>query len=164
MSAQLDGEWPPVSPEQTAVHLADCAGCRQWQESAHTATRRVRVGSALPSADFPNRVMDAVRADVRRRRSRRYWLVFARAVICAGSLQVLATVPLLVLARSHVGHGRVQLLGAVELVIGAGFFLGAIVVLWKDRDQTGLEMVRAVPSHAPESTNRAIAVATEDVA
>jgi hypothetical protein len=33
-------------------------------------------------------------------------------------------------------------LGLVELAIGAGFFVGALVVLWRERDRSVLELVQ----------------------
>jgi predicted anti-sigma-YlaC factor YlaD len=163
MSAHLDGELAAAELARAESHLEVCVGCQQWRELAFVATRRARVGVALPPPDLTERVMAAVVADVRRRRSRRYWLVFARAVVAAGLLQLLATVPLLVLARSgSAGHGREDMLGVVELVIGAGFFVGALVVLWQTREQSGLEVVRSLPAASPMSGDGV--AATEEVA
>jgi predicted anti-sigma-YlaC factor YlaD len=143
ISAELDAAPSVVGREHVAAHLAGCASCRQWQELAHVVTRRARLGGALPPRDLAERLTGGVRADIRRRRVRKYWLAVARAVVGAGLLQLLATVPLLLLARSHTsGGGRVHLLGLVELAIGTGFFVGALVVLWRERDRSVLELVR----------------------
>jgi predicted anti-sigma-YlaC factor YlaD len=163
ISADLDGELGAADAARIELHLGGCLSCQQWRESAYLATRLTRVGDALPPADFVERAIAAVQEDVRRRRARRHWLIFARAVVGAGLLQVLATVPLLVLARRQpAGHGHVQLLGVIELAIGTGFFLGALVVLWKEREQSGLEVVRSM-STASLSSSPGV-VASEEVA
>jgi predicted anti-sigma-YlaC factor YlaD len=150
LSAELDNEPATLGREHVDAHLAGCLSCRQWQDLAHVVTRRTRVGSALPTPGLSDRLVAGVRSEVRRRRRRHYWLLFARGVIVAGLLQVLATVPLLVMARGHTsGGGRVHVLGLVELTIGAGFFVGALVVLWRDRDKITLEAVRTAELAAP---------------
>lgn len=149
ISAELDAAAATAAPEHLAAHLLGCAACRQWQELAHVVTRRSRLGGALPAPGLAEQITEGVRADIRRRRVRKYWLAVARAVIVAGLLQLLATVPLLLLARSHTsGGGRLHVLGLVELAIGTGFFVGAILVLWRERDRSVLELVRPAQSAA----------------
>lgn len=143
LSAGMDDELPAGAAPHVAEHLADCADCRRWQESAYAVTRRVRVRSALPDSDAPTRIVAAVRVDARRRRVRRYWLGFGSSVVVAGVLQLVATVPMLMIARSHTsGGGRLHTLGMVELTIGAGFFAGALVVLWRDRGTASPDVIR----------------------
>jgi predicted anti-sigma-YlaC factor YlaD len=154
VSAELDGAAAVLAREHVAAHLASCARCRQWQELAHVVTRRARLGAALPMPGLAEQITVGVRADVRRRRVRTYWLAVARAVICAGLLQLLATIPLLLLARSRTsGGGQVHVLGLVELTIGAAFFVGALVVLWRERDRSLLELVQ--PARATGSAQHA---------
>jgi predicted anti-sigma-YlaC factor YlaD len=143
VSAGIDEGLDDLTRERVAAHLAGCHPCRSWQELAHLVTRRTRMSLATAPPTLVARLSAAVREDARRRRVRRYWLGVARAVVLAGLLQLLATVPLLVLARSHTSGGsRVHVLGLVELAIGAGFFIGALVVLWQQRDLQVLELTR----------------------
>jgi predicted anti-sigma-YlaC factor YlaD len=147
ISAGVDGAEHPLAAEQLAAHLAECASCRQWRELAHVVTRRTRLGGPVPPPDLAARLIGGVQDDARRRRTRAHWLLVARVVVCAGILQLLATVPLLLLARSRTpGAGRVGVLGLVELAIGAGFFVGAVVVLWRERDDS---VLRLLPSPRP---------------
>jgi hypothetical protein len=163
ISAELDGEQPAIASEQADTHQASCVACQQWRELAHIATRRARLGGALPPTDLTERVVAAVRADTRRRRARRYWLALAWAVICAGVLQALATVPLMLMARSSgADFGQVRALDIIELVIGAAFFLSAVVVLWQARDNSGPELVRA--ARVAGSASAASAPTVEEVA
>lgn len=142
ISAQLDGEAPALAAGTVERHLAGCGRCRDWQAAAYQVTRRLRVQGALPAPDAVGDVVGAVRADRRRRRLRRSWLRFGSAVVGAGLVQLLVTVPLLVIAHRHPdGGGPLDLLGATELVIGAGFFLGALVVLWRDRGAASPDVV-----------------------
>jgi predicted anti-sigma-YlaC factor YlaD len=150
ISARLDGEPAAASDVHVAAHLSDCTACRDWQERAHRVTRRVRINTALPEPGQVSRVVGAVRDDRHRRRVRRHWVAFGTAVAAAGAIQLLATVPLLVMARARTsGGGRVHTRGLVELAIGAGFFVGALVVLWRDRGP-GSDVVRieAAPAKA----------------
>jgi predicted anti-sigma-YlaC factor YlaD len=141
VSTGIDEGLDDLTRERAAAHLADCQPCRSWQELAHVVTRRTRMSLATAPPTLAAQLGAAVQADVRRRRVRRYWLGVARAVALAGLLQLLATVPLLVLARTHTsGSSRVHVLGLVELAIGAGFFIGALVVLWQQRDLQVLEL------------------------
>jgi predicted anti-sigma-YlaC factor YlaD len=160
ISAALDA-WPgAVGREHVAAHLDGCSPCRQWQELAHVVTRRTRLGGALPEPALADRITDGIRADVRRRRARKYWLAVARAVVGAGLVQLLATVPLLLLARGHASGGaRVHLLGLVELAIGTGFFVGALVVLWRERDRAVLELVRPMRQPSPRGATHVSEVA-----
>jgi predicted anti-sigma-YlaC factor YlaD len=147
ISADIDEDVDGLTRERVSAHLAECSTCRDWRELAHVVTRRARMGVAAPSPQLAEQVAAAVRADLHRRRARRHWLAVARAVAIAGLLQLLATVPLLLLARGHAsGGGRVHVLGLVELAIGAGFFVGALVVLWQARDQQVLGLARPAAS------------------
>jgi predicted anti-sigma-YlaC factor YlaD len=143
LSAGIDGEAAALSPEHTAEHLRDCAACRDWQDLAHTVTREVRLRSAHAPSDLATRILAATERDARQRRNRRYWIAVFCGVAVAGLIQLLATVPLLVLARSESsGSDASHLLGVAEALIGAAFFVGALVVLWKTRTDTTLELVR----------------------
>ena len=161
LSAGIDGESAVVSREHLAGHLGRCASCREWQELAHAMTRSVRLGSAVPSSTLPGRIVEAVARDARQRRNRRYWLAVSCAVAAAGLLQLLATVPLLVLTHTErPGSDASQILGVTEAIIGAAFFLGALAVLWKSRDRSTIEVV-AMPKASREpartETNEAVA-------
>jgi anti-sigma factor RsiW len=162
ISALLDGEVPTLAAGSVEQHLAGCGGCRDWQATAYRVSRRLRVQGTVPAPDAVADVIGAVRADRRRRRLRRSWLRFGSAVVGAGLVQLLVTVPLLMIAHRHPdGGGPLDLLGATELVIGAGFFLGALVVLWRDRGAASPDVV----SLDERSTGRApTASSTSEVA
>lgn len=140
ISAAIDGEVATVAPPRVDAHLAGCESCRQWQEAAHAATRLTRLGLALPDPGLAGRLVSAVESERRRIRVRRYWLRFVAAVVTAGVIQALVTVPMLYAARSRTSGGsRVHSLGLAELAIGAAFFVGALLVLWRERTRGTLE-------------------------
>lgn len=130
-----DGETSAVSEAQLGAHLSGCRDCTAWQRASEDLTRRARVGGPLPDADLADRVVAAVAADVVRRRSRRQWLVAAGLVVLCGALQLLVSVPLLVLSH-HDGHRSTSdWLVALELAVGASFFVGALVLLWHTKGE-----------------------------
>jgi hypothetical protein len=116
------------------AHLSRCAECRRWEQVAAVITRRSRIGGRLPDDELSDRIAVAIDLDVSRRRARRQWLVAALMVALCGCLQLAVSVPLLLLAhhpRGRAGHGH--LLVVLELLVGASFFLGAVVLLWHTR-------------------------------
>src|SRR5579862_3781274 len=48
ISAMADGEDAGADRGDVDRHVAQCAGCRAWQDAAHEVTRRARVGAAQP--------------------------------------------------------------------------------------------------------------------
>ncbi|WP_245743443.1 zf-HC2 domain-containing protein [Lentzea fradiae] len=57
LSARLDGEPEGVPAEQADEHLAACASCRVWEESAATLTRSLRVRPATAVPDLTAAIM-----------------------------------------------------------------------------------------------------------
>jgi predicted anti-sigma-YlaC factor YlaD len=162
ISAELDRETPSLGETYVAAHLSRCGACRAWRESAHRVTRNARLRTALPEGSAVALVAAAVRVDEQRRRHRWRWLVFASAVVGAGVVQLLATLPLLLMARSHTsGGGHVHALGSIELAIGAGFFIGGVVVLWRSRESVSPDVLsrveRPLPAVVPQAESSEVA-------
>ncbi len=57
MSAILDDENPGLSPAELDDHLAGCAACRGWRESAAAVTRLTRLAPAAPTPDVTAAVL-----------------------------------------------------------------------------------------------------------
>jgi predicted anti-sigma-YlaC factor YlaD len=134
LSAVADGEEPVADLHAVQAHLSRCAGCRGWEQVAAEVTRRSRIGRRLPDDDLGDRIAAAVARDVSRRRSRRQWLVAAAIVSLCGCLQLAVSVPLLLLAHHPRGTaGHPHLVVMLELLVGASFLLGAVVLLWHTR-------------------------------
>lgn len=141
LSAEIDGE-AVVIGDAVRSHLEGCDACREWRELAHRVTRSARLGAALPSADLADRIVRGIQWDARERRVRRQWVAVFAGVAAVGFVQVLATVPLLLLARGSGRHAG-TVLGVVEASIGAAFFIGAAIVLWRTRDGSTLHSLEA---------------------
>lgn len=62
ISARIDGEGPGLPDGALDVHLGVCAGCRAWQERAHSVTRRARLGVSSLDHDLTSLVLAAVPA------------------------------------------------------------------------------------------------------
>jgi predicted anti-sigma-YlaC factor YlaD len=60
LSAQLDGEDDPADRARVEEHLAGCAGCRQWLDSAATVNRLTRTGVGAPVPDLSTAILAAV--------------------------------------------------------------------------------------------------------
>jgi predicted anti-sigma-YlaC factor YlaD len=132
LSALADGEVPMADLHQVCAHLSRCADCQGWEQAAAEVTRRTRIGARLPDVDLSDRISAAVDLDLARRRSRRQWLVAVVMVVLCGCLQLVVSVPLLLLAH-HGSSGHGHLLVVLELLVGASFFVGAVVLLWHTR-------------------------------
>lgn len=118
-------------PGHLREHLEGCTGCRAWASRCERVTRRARVGGPLPPDELTDRIVRAVAADIERRRSRRQWTLAAALVALSGVVQLLVSLPLLLMAgRPHGSLGWEVLL---EFVIGSSFFAGALVLLWHSR-------------------------------
>ncbi|WP_344134029.1 zf-HC2 domain-containing protein [Saccharopolyspora halophila] len=76
LSARLDGEASPVAEERLEAHLAECAGCRSWQQRAIALNRTLRVRPAQPTPDLTAAVLRAAPA-----RTGRGWRRIALAVV-----------------------------------------------------------------------------------
>jgi predicted anti-sigma-YlaC factor YlaD len=59
ISARLDGEAAPVSEDQLARHLAECTGCRAWEQRAGDLSRALRVRPVERSPDLVGAVVRA---------------------------------------------------------------------------------------------------------
>ena len=61
----LDGEAPGVASSELSRHLAVCADCNAWRESAHIVTRRARLGPAEAAPTVGEGLLAAVREESR---------------------------------------------------------------------------------------------------
>ncbi|MEO6084565.1 MAG: zf-HC2 domain-containing protein [Umezawaea sp.] len=59
LSARADGEPEPVPAEETDAHLATCAECRGWRESAAALTRALRLRPAVDVPDLTEAILAA---------------------------------------------------------------------------------------------------------
>lgn len=59
LSARLDGEDEGVPAAEVDAHLETCADCREWQETATSLNRTLRVRAATPVPDLAAAILDA---------------------------------------------------------------------------------------------------------
>ncbi|GHH27899.1 zf-HC2 domain-containing protein [Lentzea cavernae] len=59
LSARLDGEDEGVPAAEVDAHLETCADCQEWQETATTLNRTLRVRAATPVPDLTAAILDA---------------------------------------------------------------------------------------------------------
>lgn len=59
LSARLDGEDEGVPAAEVDAHLETCADCREWQETATSLNRTLRVRAATPVPDLAAAVLDS---------------------------------------------------------------------------------------------------------
>lgn len=123
VSANLDGERPPVEYADVERHLATCAVCRTWAAAAHRVTRRARLDPVGAVPDHAARITAVVLADRRPAR----WYAAARA-----GLGVLAALQVMLFAlRMALGeHGPAahafHELDTFDLALAAGFLTAAL--------------------------------------
>ena len=121
-----DGEDPGADSSEVEAHLAQCAACRAWRESAHEVTRRARLELVQP---VPHRAREAAAAALARARApRRARLVTAArvglVVIAAGQLAL--TVPCLLFGHDHSAPEHVaHEMGSFDATLAVGFLVAA---------------------------------------
>jgi predicted anti-sigma-YlaC factor YlaD len=123
ISARIDGQDSGVADDALRAHLAGCQGCRSWQQRAHAATRRARLGGSFLDHDLTSSVLAALpSAPAPRARFAR------RAGLTAVAMAQLAiTVPLLILGHDHdAGAHAAHELGSFDLALAIAFIVGAI--------------------------------------
>lgn len=123
ISALIDGEDPGAAPEEVDAHLASCAGCRSWQERAHTLTRRARLGSSFLDHDLVPRALAANPPVAASHRS----LVQRIGLVVVALAQMAITIPLLILGHDHdAGTHAAHELGSFDLALAVAFIVGAV--------------------------------------
>ncbi|HET6707014.1 zf-HC2 domain-containing protein [Amycolatopsis sp.] len=119
LSARLDGEAEPVSPDE---HLASCAECRAWFAGAERLRRTMLLRPAPPVPDLTAAILERTPAPSGERWGRR----LALAVVAIAQLG-LAFAQLLDTAGGHggihVGHES----GAWNLAVGIGLLTAALL-------------------------------------
>ncbi|WP_410570189.1 zf-HC2 domain-containing protein [Amycolatopsis sp. cmx-4-61] len=116
LSARLDGETEPASPDE---HLASCAECREWLAGAERLRRTMLLRPAPPVPDLTAAILDRTPAP-----SGEGWgLRIALTVVAIAQLG-LAFAELLGTAHGgvHLGHES----GAWNLAVGIGLLAAAL--------------------------------------
>ena len=124
ISARIDGEDTGLPDGELDAHLAGCAACRAWEQRAHAATRRARLGGSFLDHDLTARLLAAAPAAAPgRRRS-----LSQRAGLAAVAIAQLAiAVPLLLLGHDHdAGTHAAHELGSFDLSLAIAFAVGAV--------------------------------------
>ncbi|MFN7151091.1 MAG: zf-HC2 domain-containing protein, partial [Microthrixaceae bacterium] len=62
ISAQVDGEDPPIDPASVEQHLQGCASCRRFADDATSMRRRSRVATAPNLPDLSRQVVQRTAA------------------------------------------------------------------------------------------------------
>ncbi|MGW3961863.1 zf-HC2 domain-containing protein [Amycolatopsis sp. NPDC005003] len=118
LSARLDGEAEPVSPDE---HLTSCAACREWLEGAERLRRAMLLRPAPPVPDLTAAILERTPAPSGERWGRR----IALAVVAIAQLG-LAFAELLGTAGGHSAHlGHES--GAWNLAVGIGLLTAALL-------------------------------------
>ena len=124
ISARIDGEDPGMPVEALTAHLAGCPACTDWQQRAHTMTRRTRLGGPFLDRDLTASVL-AVSLPVHG--PRRHELAQRAGLVAVALAQLAITVPLLVLGHDHdAGMHAAHELGSFNLALAIAFAIGAI--------------------------------------
>jgi predicted anti-sigma-YlaC factor YlaD len=124
ISALIDGEDAGVPDGALEAHLADCEGCRSWQQRAHVMTRRARLGGLFLDRDLTGHVLAAVPAAPARRPMK---LAVRGALLAVALAQLAVTVPLLIMGHDHdAGTHAAHELGSFDLALAIAFAVGAI--------------------------------------
>lgn len=124
ISARIDGEEPRAAGHALDAHLPDCVGCREWQQRAHSVTRRARLGGAFLDHDLTPRVLAAAPAAGPPR-----WRKLAPrcALVVVALSQLAIAVPMLFLGHDHdAGVHAAHELGSFNLALAIAFAVGAI--------------------------------------
>ncbi|MEV6227806.1 zf-HC2 domain-containing protein [Saccharopolyspora shandongensis] len=148
LSARLDGEPAPVPDNQLEGHLAECAGCRSWQQRAADLNRALRVRPVEATPDLTRSILDAARPmhhHILRRWPRILLAAVAICQVVLGAAQMLG-IDYFGDHAHHAGMGDVMtghLLNestAWNLALG----LGMLWTAWRVRASSGLLPVMAV--------------------
>lgn len=122
ISAMIDGEDPGMPADRVNAHLASCAECRSWKESAESVTRAVRV-QPVKVPDLTERVLAAVAADpVREAQGRRQVLRVALAV--SALAQLLLGLPMLFAGSGEALHISREM-ASFDVAVAVGYLFAA---------------------------------------
>jgi predicted anti-sigma-YlaC factor YlaD len=139
ISATLDGEAPGVASSELSRHLAACADCNAWRESAHIVTRRARLAPAEAAPTVREGLLAAVREESRESSRTLSPLTEARlGLVAIAIIQIVLTVPALILgsdreAPLHVAHE----MGAFDMALAIGFLAAA----WQPERARGMHVL-----------------------
>jgi predicted anti-sigma-YlaC factor YlaD len=143
VSAVIDGEDPGADLTTVDGHLARCAACRQWRDSAHEVTRRARVAMAPTALQQPAEVARTVAAPGWGRRRRRAVALARLGLIAVAAGQLMLTVPMLLFGHDHSAPAHVaHEMGAFDAALAAGFLVAA----WRPVRALGMRALVGVAS------------------
>lgn len=93
LSARIDGEHEPLSPEVVDRHLAECFSCKRWNRDAVEVSRALRVRPAESTPDLTEAILDATAATGR---GARRWprVLLACVAVCQLALGLMQLVGL----------------------------------------------------------------------
>ncbi|WP_410640260.1 zf-HC2 domain-containing protein [Amycolatopsis sp. lyj-346] len=117
LSARLDGEAEPVSPD---AHLASCAECREWSAGAERLRRTMLLRPAPPVPDLTAAILERTPAPS----GERWGWRIALALVAIGQLG-LAFAQLLGTTHAHDGVHLGHESGAWNLAVGIGLLTAA---------------------------------------
>ena len=144
ISAELDGEEPPLPRSVVDAHLFDCARCREFEAEARRLHRRFRIAAAASVPDLTEPVLAAIGEPVapataaRQADDRTQLLRWCLALIAL--VQLGMALPALVLGESGTPLHVARHLGSFTVALGAGL----LYVAWRPRVATTLLPVVAV--------------------
>lgn len=127
LSARIDGEQEPVSPDLVDRHLESCTGCRSWYSSAQNMRRWMIVRAVPEVPDLTEVILDRIPAPSGERWGARIGLgIVAVAQLALSVAQLLGTatglggVPAVMMG--HLTHES----GAWNLAVGVGLLWAAL--------------------------------------
>lgn len=130
ISAELDGEEPPLPRSVVDAHLFDCARCRDYEAEARRLHRRFRIAAADAVPDLTEPVLAAIgepAAPARAVDDRTQLLRWCLALIAL--VQLGLALPALLLGDSGTPLHVARHLGSFTLALGAGM----LYVAWRPR-------------------------------
>jgi len=132
ISAELDGELPPLPRAVVDAHLFGCARCREFEAEARRLHGRFRIAAAAAVPDLTEPVLAAIAApdrvqDVRVHDDRVQLLRWCLALIALAQLAL--AVPALLLGDSGTPLHVARHLGSFTVALGAGM----LYVAWRPR-------------------------------
>jgi predicted anti-sigma-YlaC factor YlaD len=127
LSARLDGEDPLVPADAVDLHLAGCAGCRDWLTRAERLTRAVRL-QAVQVPDLTERILVAARREgALPEPPRTRWSgvqVLRWGLGLLATLQLFLAVPDLLGAAGHEAHAGREV-AAFDVALAVGLLIAA---------------------------------------
>lgn len=136
-----DGEDPGGDSSDVEAHLAQCAACRGWRESAHQVTRRARLTVAQPVSHRAREVAATALARAGAPRRARLVTVARVALVAIAAGQLALTVPCLLFGHDHSAPEHVaHEMGSFDAALAVGFLVAA----WRPARALGMRALTGV--------------------